>query len=207
MTPRNPASTGGLDPAPLEPVALLDAPSTQAPPIHRRTLGQFLDLQPLSLGEFARKFRHPVLLSVPTVPEAETTEEAITDVYAPFDAKRIQPFDLGALSLADRSALEVLVLRKKSTSASDALWIGRTGACDVRIKSKAISRLHALVTQNNGGGFSIGDAGSSNGTFVDGLRVVNGSMTPLRDGASVVLGTLSLRFLLPASLHRELRRL
>jgi DNA-binding NtrC family response regulator len=49
-----------------------------------------------------------------------------------------------------------------------------------------MSSRHAVISESGNGGWSIADAGSKNGTFVNGVRVV--APTPLRDGDIVECG-------------------
>jgi pSer/pThr/pTyr-binding forkhead associated (FHA) protein len=62
--------------------------------------------------------------------------------------------------------------------------IGRIEECDVCIKSDYVSRVHASVSLENGAWW-LSDLNSSNGIFVDGIRVPR---VQLQDGVSVRLG-------------------
>lgn len=53
---------------------------------------------------------------------------------------------------------------------SDVFRIGRGEQCDVRIKHAAVSRVHAEVSLD-GAGWRVRDAGSSNGTYLNGVRI------------------------------------
>jgi len=55
--------------------------------------------------------------------------------------------------------------------------VGRSRACDVRLLAPSISRRHALVS-SRGGACTIRDLGSSNGLFVNGLRVSTAELRP-----------------------------
>lgn len=68
--------------------------------------------------------------------------------------------------------------------------IGRSPACDIVLADLRVSRQHARIT-SGGNTLVIEDAGSANGTWVDGTRV---DSAPLRDGAEVVLGGPRFRF-------------
>ena len=56
------------------------------------------------------------------------------------------------------------------------------------------------------GRWLIGDTGSKNGTFVDGARVANGALVPLRDGGSLRFGDVTAKFWLPTSFCLDLRK-
>ena len=54
---------------------------------------------------------------------------------------------------------------------SEKLVVGRSRACDIRLKEDTVSRLHAVLVWH-GEDLSLEDLGSSNGTFVNGERVL-----------------------------------
>jgi two-component system, cell cycle response regulator len=71
--------------------------------------------------------------------------------------------------------------------------IGRGKECSVRILDAGISRRHARILRLLPGKYVIEDLGSSNGTFVGGVRVAG--QHPLSEGDRVALGsTIELRF-------------
>jgi len=80
------------------------------------------------------------------------------------------PATLGAIDLGARDGVFV---------------IGRSATCDVRINHPMVSARHARVT-TQAGVTRIADLGSSNGTFVDGVRIVHS--TTLRVGNTVAIG-------------------
>jgi len=49
--------------------------------------------------------------------------------------------------------------------------IGRGDGCAVLLDSRSVSRLHALIQRKDGGGYSLVDLGSRNGSFVNARRV------------------------------------
>jgi FHA domain len=60
------------------------------------------------------------------------------------------------------------------------------------IRDKCLSRCHAAIQYKSGEGFSITDLESTNGTFINGERVLR--VSPLRDGDRVRLGSLTFHF-------------
>jgi len=68
---------------------------------------------------------------------------------------------------------------------SGRLTLGRSPDSTVVLRDPAVSRLHALIW-DDGAEPVVEDAGSSHGTFVDGVRVTG--PTPLHDGARIRLG-------------------
>lgn len=69
--------------------------------------------------------------------------------------------------------------------------IGRMSECDVTIADTNVSRRHAQV-RATGSGFSVADLGSTNGTLVNGERLV--AERRLADGDIVSVGATHLRF-------------
>lgn len=67
----------------------------------------------------------------------------------------------------------------------EGLVVGRGGDARIPVTGDGISRRHARIG-HDGGTWWVEDAGSSQGTFVDGARVT--ARRPLRDGASLALG-------------------
>jgi pSer/pThr/pTyr-binding forkhead associated (FHA) protein len=63
--------------------------------------------------------------------------------------------------------------------------IGRGADCDLRLRSKAVSRHHCLI-RFQGGEVTLVELGSANGTFVNGQRIR--SQATLKEGDEIGLG-------------------
>ncbi|GAB3074621.1 FHA domain-containing protein [Nocardioides zeae] len=63
--------------------------------------------------------------------------------------------------------------------------VGRSRGCRVRLADARVSRQHAVLYKARGGWW-IGDLGSTNGTFVDGVQVQGAA--PVREGSTVLVG-------------------
>lgn len=70
--------------------------------------------------------------------------------------------------------------------------LGRMGSCEVVLSDEGVSRRHAQIAPAARGGHAISDLGSTNGTFVNGLRIAE--PTVLRDRDVIGLGTCELKF-------------
>ncbi|WP_405189877.1 FHA domain-containing protein [Streptomyces anulatus] len=81
------------------------------------------------------------------------------------------------------------------------LLIGRDPANGLRLNHETVSRLHAELSAQNGR-WVLRDLGSTNGTCVNGQRLV-GSI-PVRDGDQVSFGRMSFRLTAPALRPPEL---
>lgn len=101
-----------------------------------------------------------------------------------------------------------LIVMNKTTTAKQinlrahgATTLGRAEQCDVVLDSQRVSRVHAEIVRR-GEQLVLRDLGSSNGTFVNGRRVLE---QVLQHNDMVTLGDCQVRFLSPAaSLHDKL---
>ncbi len=74
------------------------------------------------------------------------------------------------------------------------IQIGREASCDISLATDAnVSRKHATIS-SAGGTYNITDNGSSNGTFVNGTRLVPNEATQLTPGDEVHIGNTRFRF-------------
>jgi adenylate cyclase len=83
--------------------------------------------------------------------------------------------------------------RRFPLAAGQSWAIGRGDGCAVALESRSVSRLHALIQRREGGGYSLVDLGSLNGSFVNGRRV--GFPVMLRDKDALLFGDRRLTFL------------
>ena len=70
---------------------------------------------------------------------------------------------------------------------ADKVVIGRSRSCDIRLREDTISRLHAALVWKDGG-LVVEDLGSSNGTYLNGVRVLEPQ--PVAIGDVVRFGAL-----------------
>jgi hypothetical protein len=128
-------------------------------------------LRPLSVGERAAAS----FTTVAVLPRSASAPPGIASACA--------------LLYADPRSLAVHpVLKVQGIAWSDRLLIGRAGNNDIVIRDDGISKLHAwLALQPDG--VRVFDARSSNGTWVDGVRVGEDG-APARSGSILRLGRL-----------------
>ena len=81
--------------------------------------------------------------------------------------------------------------------------IGRSTEATLRLDSEGVSRAHACILRK-GKTYTIQDLGSTNGTYVDGLRIDR--PVTLRDGIRIQIGTTLMRFSLQDTLEQEAAR-
>ena len=104
---------------------------------------------------------------------------------------------------AQTGALATWVYALRSTV--HLVTLGRAHDCDVVIPDRSVSRRHALMKREDGR-FLVLDAGSSNGTSINGRNVLTrgaGPPSPLAPGDTLRLGSLEFTFA-PAAAVREM---
>jgi len=75
--------------------------------------------------------------------------------------------------------------------------IGRLGDCNLVLSDEGVSRHHARIGLQATTGHAVTDLGSTNGTYVNGLKI--SGPTALRDGDTIGIGSLTMRFRAGAS--------
>lgn len=135
---------------------------------------------------FREKFPHPFLINV-------TVEPPGTGGDAKFSTRILPPMNAGALLLMsssvdpDRSVIEVV--KKGSREFKGLIHVGRTDNNDVVLQAGGISKLHAYFTRDPASSsYLLTDAGSKNGTAVNGIRLETRRPDPLSDGALICFG-------------------
>jgi pSer/pThr/pTyr-binding forkhead associated (FHA) protein len=106
----------------------------------------------------------------------------------------------GSVSPRPGNPLVVPLVSAQTESRLGGMSVGRSESNDVVIENPSVSRFHAVIhhdsrTQQ----WKVTDAGSRNGTHVDGVRIQREQSVVLKDGSAVVLGDAHLRFYLPKS--------
>ena len=151
------------------------------------TLEETLFLARRHADALEQHFTRPVLLVVaPAENWAETTQARNT-----IEADVISVLMLPTL---------VIELRGE-----DDISFGRALQNAAILPFAAMSKQHGFFREENGK-WLVGDTGSKNGTYVNGARVANGALVPLRDGGSLRFGDVTAKFWLPGSFCIDLRK-
>ena len=108
------------------------------------------------------------------------SEQAFNRILSAGDVAAINEFATLAVLEADCDALPAVPLDKIAE-----LKIGRSSKSDITLKSPQVSSSHALIVNSNGKYF-IKDAGSLNGTFLNG-RLLSSEFTELNNGAVIFI--------------------
>lgn len=114
--------------------------------------------------------------------------------------------DAGNMLTRPRAGEPLAFLVEKSANTASnpfamGVTIGRVESNDVVLDDGSVSRFHAwLQKDERTQQWSLTDAESKNGTWVDGTPLAPKQRVPLRDGAKIKLGDVQLVFLLPDAL-------
>jgi pSer/pThr/pTyr-binding forkhead associated (FHA) protein len=87
------------------------------------------------------------------------------------------------------------------------IWIGREPVCDVWLPVQGISKLHAQFTRPNESSCQLIDAGSKNGTFVNGKRLERNVPAALANLDLLQFGPLEVTFYTPEGFWEKVRHL
>lgn len=79
-----------------------------------------------------------------------------------------------------------------SRAMGDTTWLGRDPSCEVQVEDARASRKHARIDRQGEGRFVVRDLGSTNGTFVNGARLLGEKR--LDDGDVISIGAVRMRF-------------
>jgi pSer/pThr/pTyr-binding forkhead associated (FHA) protein len=89
-----------------------------------------------------------------------------------------------------RARAAVVEKRKGANEFTNMITLGRAGNNDIALEVSSVSKFHAYFTKEpQDGQWYLHDAGSSNGTWIDGERMAaSQGRAKLRDGAQIQLG-------------------
>jgi hypothetical protein len=160
----------------------------------------------LSREDFAKQNNHPFLVF-----DMEHTEDQSS--RHSFDTKRVQSDHLASLmkqSLLRTVSSKVIKLVKKGTNLFRGyVNVGRTPNCDIVINNPAISKFHAYFAKDiKDGSYYIIDADSTNGTYVNDVKVEPNARKPLHDGDKISFGhQINLSFYTPEGCYDLLKQI
>ena len=95
--------------------------------------------------------------------------------------------------MADTQPKLIKVTNQREIPIKPEMVLGRQAECDLQLTEGHASRKHATL-QVAGGQCVVMDNGSSNGTFVNGVRIVTQTPHPLRPGDELTVGNTRFRF-------------
>ncbi|PZR04930.1 MAG: ABC transporter ATP-binding protein [Archangium gephyra] len=124
------------------------------------------------------------------------------------NATEATPWDVtsaGQASSRPTSIDPLIFLVEKGTSTNNpfamGVTVGRVESNDLVVDDGSVSRFHAWLQQDDrSGDWSLTDAESKNGTWVDGAQLSARQRVVLKDGATLKFGDVVMRFFLPEAL-------
>ena len=85
--------------------------------------------------------------------------------------------------------------------------VGRADSCDLVVPDPSVSQHHATLRWNAAkSGFSVRDAESMNGTFLNGAPLGYRAQVPLHDGDTLAFGDAQFLYLSAETVYEQLRR-
>ena len=84
------------------------------------------------------------------------------------------------------------------------ITLGRAASCDIEINDATLSQLHLLFMEAGGNLWTVRDAGSRNGSWVDHQLLIKGMPVPLRPGMLIQAAQVCLTFYDPKGLFERL---
>lgn len=83
--------------------------------------------------------------------------------------------------------------------------LGRGNECDAAINDGTLSQLHLVFLRDPRGNWTVRDAGSKNGSWLDGKKLESGKPQSLRDGTRIVAAQVALTYYSPAGMLTRLK--
>ena len=113
--------------------------------------------------------------------------------------------DAGQAMMRPRQGEPLIFMVEKGTSTNNpfamGVTVGRVESNDIVVDDGSVSRFHAwLQKDERTKEWSLTDAESKNGTWVDNVQLAGKQRVVLRDGAKLKFGDVEMEFFLPAAL-------
>jgi hypothetical protein len=113
-----------------------------------------------------------------------------------------------SLSGTHKKMLDYIVLVPNTSQPTSKLLVGRSEERDIYVDHSTVSKRHAFfLFDEENRTYKLGDAGSTNGTFINGQPVAAGQPVFIRDGNVVSFGDRDFLFFSPAGFSKTLARL
>lgn len=159
-------------------------------------------------GAFLVEFPHPVLVARENL-ETETEASFHTAFMSrsQFLAEMQKTAAGGADERPQIRAGEVRLVRKAAGAAfADRVGVGRARNADVWLPNPRVSKYHAYFSGTPEAGYTLTDADSRNGTWVDGVQLAPRTPVPLAEGSEVVFGPHRFTFYTPMGFCENIGR-
>ncbi|MEE8408520.1 MAG: FHA domain-containing protein [Myxococcota bacterium] len=151
--------------------------------------GYILQLQRDGRERFLNTYPHPFLLIINPERDGDWTEFHTESVNTDMVTLAAEVSATESKAMGRTQDLRVLKIAKSFSSPwRGRISIGRARNTDVVLKDKSVSKLHAHFSTSDNGRVSITDAGSRNGTKVNGVELEPSMPVPLSPSNKIVLG-------------------
>lgn len=141
---------------------------------------------------------HPVLVRFDGADAAVQRGYRTTLDRSPDDVDDYDSEEIGR----SRPLGEVFEVRKRHGNPfPEQIGLGRAPNTDVSLQLAGLSKYHAVILLN-GGSYSLADAGSKNGSYIDGRRLLTRESKSLSSGSRVRLGPYRFLFLTPPAFRQ-----
>lgn len=164
------------------------------------------DARGLSDADFLHRHATPYLLVEPLI-EDNDDDWSFDTVHIELPASRAGQGDPKTKNPEPGLSTVVFAVRKEGLSEANLVTIGRTKTSDIWLDNKAVSKLHAYFSRDPiSKGYTIADAGSTNGTVIAGRRLAQREPVSLEGGEEIeIAGRFKATYLLPEKLLAFLR--
>ena len=162
-----------------------------------------MDARRLAPSEFAARHACCFLLPIFDVPAGDSWAGAApqTVKIAPtWEEEPTGVTDIGEARRQDVFGDKLYAVRKVQTLYQSMISVGRTSNNDIVLADASVSKFHAHF-RLNGEVYYLLDAGSKNGTLLDGQQLVPKQPALVIDGAVISFGGLRFRFLSAFACH------
>lgn len=163
------------------------------------------DAKKMTQDEFARQYPHPFLIQRASESEGTAALSYATQIGIPVIKPGQEPKTSSQPTHQDRGRV-YRVVKRKGMPFDHMITVGRAGNNDIQLASPTVSKFHAYFQRDPGGGFTLTDAGSTNGSKVNGTALAQSQKVSLNDGDWLLLGKdVHLVFREPKGFHALLR--
>lgn len=175
-----------------------------------KSIAQYVEeLRSLGAAKFSSTYNDPMLLlrdlgeedeDNPAFHTAFMSRDAVADALgagAGGDAAAKRSLQIGAV---------VRICKREGGVFADRIGVGRARNADVPLALARISKYHAYFSRDAKGVWHVTDAGSTNGTFVDGQKVQERLPHAVQNGQEVAFGPYRFAFYSPEGFLEVVKR-
>lgn len=153
---------------------------------------------------FRNRYRDPVLLRRDSA--GGESQAAFHTAFMSRDMLRdtneLHESDLAPSEGSEPGGEVVIVKKRAGGPFQERIGVGRARNADVHLPLPRVSKYHAYFTASDDRRqFFITDAGSKNGTLVDGAAIASRTPVPLQDGTEISIGPYLFLFYTPEGFH------